>query len=200
MIDYFLMEDNQLIELIKKNSNAEACLQVLINRHSGLCVDMINHYCSRSHNQSTNEELIKDKDFQIYSSALKFDPNKGSKFSTYLGNEIKWKCLNIYNRSKSRKTIPVEENLINYFSYINQEPDETKSHSVFQDIINHAKSDKDERVGRIFELRYVEGKHNTVMPWKNISKQIGMSIQGCINIHDSALKKIKYKIRKEINE
>lgn len=200
MIDYFLMEDNQLIELIKKNSNAEACLQVLIDRHSGLCVDMINNYCARSHNQSTHEELMKDKDFQIYSSALKFDPEKGSKFSTYLGNEIKWKCLNIYNRNKTRKTIPVEENLINYFSYINQEPNESESHSIFQDIINHAKSDKDERVGKIFELRYVEGKHNTVMPWKNISKKIGMSIQGCINIHDSALRKIKHKIRKEINE
>ena len=38
------------------------------------------------------------------------------------------------------------------------------------------------------------------MPWKNISEKLKMSIQGCINIHDAAIKKFGNKIRKEIKE
>ena len=106
MIDYNLMNDDQLTASIQGNKDIEECLEVLINRHSGLCIDMINGYISQNYNETLRQELIKEKDYQIYHSALKFDPNRGSKFSTYLGNEIKWKCLNIYNKSKKRLSSP----------------------------------------------------------------------------------------------
>ena len=38
------------------------------------------------------------------------------------------------------------------------------------------------------------------MPWKNISEDLEMSIQGCINLHNSALAQFKSKIRKEIQD
>ena len=66
--------------------------------------------------------------------------------------------------------------------------------------MSQAKSHPDKRVWVIFNLRYIEGKKNTVMPWKNISEELNMSIQGCINIHDSALKQFTNKIRKELEE
>lgn len=193
-----LEDDNFLVESIKNNSNAEKCLEVLIDRHSGLCINMINGYMSRNHNDSLRQELIKEKDFQIYNSALKYNPEKGSKFSTYLGNEIKWKCLNLYNRDKRRKTVPVEEELINYFSYQNSE--NSIDNELFNNIINQAENHSDERIGKIFHLRYVEGNKNSVMPWKSISSIMDMSIQGCINLHNSALKQFRNKIRKEISD
>jgi RNA polymerase sigma factor (sigma-70 family) len=193
-----LEDDNFLVESIKNNSNAEKCLEVLINRHSGLCINMINGYMSKNHNDSLRQELIKEKDFQIYNSALKYNPQKGSKFSTYLGNEIKWKCLNLYNRDKRRKTVPVEEELINYFSYQNSE--NSIDNELFDNIINQAENHSDERIGKIFHLRYVEGSKNSVMPWKSISSIMNMSIQGCINLHNSALKQFRNKIRKEISD
>ena len=125
MIDYYRMSDEELIVLIKNQEDTEQCLDILISRHSGLCIEMINSYMSKNYNDSLRKELIKEKDYQIYSSALKYNPNKSSKFSTYLGNEIKWKCLNIYNRDKRRQTIPVEDNLIEYFSYSNKNTDTT---------------------------------------------------------------------------
>jgi len=193
-----LEDDNFLVESIKNNSNAEKCLEVLIDRHSGLCINMINGYMSKNHNDSLRQELIKEKDFQIYNSALKYNPQKGSKFSTYLGNEIKWKCLNLYNRDKRRKTVPVEEELINYFSYHNSE--KSIDNELFDNIINQAENHSDERIGKIFHLRYVEGSKNSVMPWKSISSIMNMSIQGCINLHNSALKQFRNKIRKEISD
>jgi len=196
MIDYNLEKDEDLVLNIKNNNESEKSLQILIDRHSGLCVDMINSYVNKNNNVSLRSELIKEKDYQIYISALKFNPTKGSKFSTYLGNEIKWKCLNIHNRNKKRQTIPVEETLIDYFSYISKDAEQT-DHDTFNSIIEYTKSHPDKRVAKIFNLRYVIGNNNSVMPWKKISKEIGMSIQGCINIHNSTLKKIKNKIRKE---
>jgi RNA polymerase sigma factor (sigma-70 family) len=197
MIDYNSTKDENLVKSIQENEETEKCLEVLINRHSGLCIDMINGYVSRQHNEGLRQELIKEKDYQIYQSALKFNPNKGSKFSTYLGNEIKWKCLNIYNKNKRRKTVQVEEELINYFSYDANSESKYCNKEIFSDIIDQASNHPDPRVGKIFHLRYVEGKENSVMPWKNVSSQIGMSIQGCINIHDMAIKKFGNKIKKE---
>jgi len=48
---------------------------------------------------------------------------------------------------------------------------------------------KDERVKKIFKMRYKSGTRLT--PWKKIAKNLGLSIQGCINIHNKHLQEIK---------
>ena len=194
-INYETMNDEGLVDQIQNQKNIEKCLDILIERHSGLCIDMINGYMSKTYNDSLRLELIKEKDYQIYKSALKFDPEKGAKFSTYLGNEVKWKCLNLYNKNKKRQTVPVEETMINYLHY---QYNQTNNNSeVYKNVMNQAAVHPDSRVGKIFDLRYRIGKNNSVMPWKNISEKLKMSIQGCINIHDIALNQFKHKIRKE---
>jgi DNA-directed RNA polymerase specialized sigma24 family protein len=197
--NYHKMQDEDLVEQIQKGHYTEECLNVLIDRHSGLCINLINGYVSKHHNDSLRQELIQEKDFQIYNSALKYKSDKGSKFSTYLGNEIKWKCLNIYNSAKRKPSIPVEENVIDYLSYHAKDKNSSEEdNEIFSTVISQSRKHPDERVGRIFQLRYVEGQNNNVMPWKKVSSHLGMSIQGCINIHDAALEFFKYKINKEI--
>ena len=44
-------------------------------------------------------------------------------------------------------------------------------------------------------MRYVIGEKNKVMPWKKISKELNMSIQGCINIHNSAIEEFKLELK-----
>ena len=46
-------------------------------------------------------------------------------------------------------------------------------------------------------MRYIIGERNKVMPWKKISEELNMSIQGCINIHNSTIDKIKTEINKD---
>jgi len=197
MKNYKTIKDEDLINFIKKNKDTEKCLKILIERHSGLCIDMVNSYICVKKHQSLRQELINEKDFQIYNAALKYDSTKGAKFSTYLGNEIKWRCLNLCNKIKRRATISVEENLIDYFNNNQSEhlAQKKESNDIFNEVLDLTKSERDSRIERIFYLRYVVGKNNSVMPWKNISKELGMSIQGCINIHDAAIKKIKNKIK-----
>ena len=48
---------------------------------------------------------------------------------------------------------------------------------------------KDERVKKIFKMRYKNGTRLT--PWKKIAKKLDLSIQGCINIHNKHLTEIK---------
>ena len=48
---------------------------------------------------------------------------------------------------------------------------------------------KDDRVRKIFKMRYCSDKKLT--PWKKIAKKLDLSIQGCINIHNKHLTEIK---------
>jgi DNA-directed RNA polymerase specialized sigma24 family protein len=200
MINYYKMRDEELVHLIKNEESTEKCLDILIERHSGLCIDMINSYMSKNYNDSMRQELIKQKDSQIYSSAMTYDASKNSKFSTYLGNQIKWKCLNIYNKDKKRKTVPVEDELIEYFSYCNKNStsEESSNSDLFSFVIKQAENHSDKRISKIFKLRYIEGSNNSVMPWRMISEELNMSIQGCINLHNSAMNQFRKKVIKEI--
>ena len=52
------------------------------------------------------------------------------------------------------------------------------------------KKEKDERVKKIIDMRY-NGPHNKLTPWRIIAEKLDMSIQGCINIHNRFINKIK---------
>jgi hypothetical protein len=36
------------------------------------------------------------------------------------------------------------------------------------------------------------------MPWRKICKEVDLSIQGCINVHDRGLKIIRDKLKREL--
>ena len=55
----------------------------------------------------------------------------------------------------------------------------------------------DKRVDKIFRLRYNGGKGNKLMSWKEVSKEVNLSIQGCINVHNSAIRHIQTKLQKD---
>jgi len=198
-MEYSKLSDEELVKNIKEDRNPQDNLSELINRHSGIYLEMINGYTTKSLNQSFRDEMLADKEYQIYASALKYNPEKGAKFSTYLGNETKWKCLNFYNKNKRHPSIPIQEELIDFFNYkfVEENSPNIIKNVIFQKIISKAKQHPDQRVGKIFHLRYVEGRNNTVMPWKYISSKLKLSIQGCINIHNTAIKQLQQSFNKE---
>ena len=198
-MEYSKLSDEELVKNIKEDRNPQDNLSELIDRHSGIYLEMINGYITKSLNQSFRDEMLADKEYQIYVSALKYNPEKGAKFSTYLGNETKWKCLNFYNKNKRHPSIPIQEELIDFFNYkfVEENSPNIIKNEIFQKIISKAKQHPDQRVGKIFHLRYVEGKNNTVMPWKYISSKLKLSIQGCINIHNTAIKQLQQSFNKE---
>jgi len=189
--------DIDLISSVQNGVDANKCLQELVNRHSGIYIDMVNNYMPQSMPFVSRTDLIDDKEYNIYKAVMKYDSTRGTKFSTHLGNETKWMCLNLYNKNKKYSQVEFDENFISSL-HDDEKPyqDEIKR-ELFNRVIDLAKEHPDDRVGTIFEMRYVIGNQNRVMPWKKIGEELNMSVQGCINIHNNTLEKFKTKLQKE---
>ena len=188
--------DEIIIQRLKLNPQDSPSLMELVDRHSGIFINMVTSYTPPT-SLSLREEIITDKTYYIYQAALKYNPNKGTKFSTHLGNEAKWMCLNIYNKNKKRPEVSVEEMVVELSEDFNS-PHSKKNldFDSFLSIMDIVKNFKDQRIYEIFSMRYIEGYKNKVMPWKMVSSRLNMSIQGCINIHDSTITKLQNKLKK----
>ena len=192
------LSDLELVERVKRGREPDASLKELVSRHSGIYISMVNNYSPppESRLASSREDLLSDKDYYIYQAALKYDESKKTKFSTYLGNETRWMCLNIYNKSKNSKEVPMDCYQPKPLSSL--DPDPKLDEEVLGRIIRLINKDPDSRVSKIFQMRYIEGVKNKVMPWNQVCKTVNLSIQGCINVHDKAITSIKKELKEEI--
>ena len=189
-----ILEDLQLVDNIKKDTKIEDSLQELIGRHTGIYLDIVNKY-TRNGNQTNRLDLIDEKDYNIYQAALKYEGDRGTKFPTFLGNKTKWICLNKFNKRKRDPQLSIDD--IRESDILRPKKEKLKKEDleVFSEAIKLSKTHKDKRVEKIFEMRYITGEKNKVMPWKKISEELNMSIQGCINIHNSAVEKFKIELK-----
>ena len=173
-----VQSDLTLINKIKEDNDEDSLLE-LINRHSGIYHTMVNQFMSHPQNQLEKVDLSEDKDSTIYSSAMSYDPMRKTKFSTHLANQTKWKCLNLLNKKSRTKEFFIDS----FIPQINKE----EAFSLFG---KYLEREKDERVKKIIDMRY-NGPHNKLTPWRIIAEKLNMSIQGCINIHNRFINKIK---------
>jgi hypothetical protein len=194
------MQDIDLIKKIQKeDGECNDELGELVDRHSGIYIDVVNRYTfTTPHNlHSLKDDLISDRALYIYKAALRFDESKKTKFSTFLGNEARWICLNQFNRNKHRRESTPLDVLINTLS----SEDEKKSltdRDILDKIFKLTKQSKDERVHKIFQSRYQYHTENKLTPWSIVSKKINLSIQGTINLHNKTINSIKQILKKEI--
>ena len=182
-----MADDLSLIEKIKTSKDEES-LKELIARHSGIYLQIVNQTISEQANVN-KYDIIDDKDLSIYEAALDFDPNRNIKFSTYLGNHVRWKCLNIYNKSKKYEYCDINtqsENLIDKDLI-----KEISNNEIIGKIFDLAEKNEDPRVSKIIHMRYKDCKRNKLTPWKKIAKKLNLSIQGCINIHHKFINETK---------
>jgi RNA polymerase sigma factor (sigma-70 family) len=187
------MTDLQLIKKIKK-SNCEKSLLELLSRHQGICNKMIQKYCNVCKNMGVSiSDLNTDKILITYRCALSFKPSKKIKFSTWLGNQMRYHCLNSIN--KKNKDLSMEEKNITYLIEKNQNINSNQNNTT-QDKINYINDIlsqmNDLRVKEIFNLRYFS--ENKLSPWYKISKKMNLSTQTAINIHNKALDFLNKKI------
>ena len=196
------LSDNQLIKNVKAHRVANDSIKEIINRHSGIFIDIVSSHFERGNFVKFGLELIEEKDYYIYQAVLKYDPTRKTKFSTFLGNEARWLCLNTYNKYK--KNAKLFNHKFNNLEFLikthTQEPDSDPiDMDSYNKILEIVATHPDKRVHKIFTLRYVDGKRNKVMPWKEVATRMTLSIQGCINIHNAAVNFIKTKLKKELD-
>lgn len=180
------------ISLIKKvKEGDEDSLNKLIERHSGIYLEMVNSVIPNNCDFIDKNDVIEDKNVYIYNAVMNFDESKNTKFSTYLGNETKWRCLNMFNRGTKYKYFDIDDFKEDKNFTEDNITKDICSKEIIQKIFTLAENHKDNRISRIILLRYKVGDGNKTMSWKNISKKLNISIQGCINIHDRFIEEIK---------
>lgn len=200
------VSDLTLIENIQRNRNRDLSLNELIQRHSGIYFSVVNKFFPEARQGASKLNIDRDlvydsKDYIIYQSALSFDKNRGAKFSTHVGNQARYFCLGQINKAKPM--VPFEKS-----EFENLFADETQVHerideSIASRVIDIIRNMEDERVFEIFKLRYLESKGERATPWSQIYKRIPhaktkkrhLTIQGCINLHNKAMKEIRRKIK-----
>lgn len=187
------MTDLQLVNNIKKY-DCEKSLLELSERHAGICNKMIQKYCKICSDVGVSlSDLNTDKLLVVYKSAKSFKKNKKIKFSTWLGNQMRYHCLNTLNNNS--KDISMENENIKFIAEKNQNINFSQENFT-QNKIEHVNEIlnqmHDPRMKQIFNLRYFS--ENKLSPWNKIGKKMNISTQTAINIHNKAVKFLNKKI------
>lgn len=182
-------DDNALVKCIKE-FNDEKALKTLIQKHSPLCNSLYKKYSGPIISSGIFlDDVVNEKDYVIYKSALSYDPDKKSKFSTWLYNQVRYQCLNCINDNKVY--LKVEDNVLNSLvEKNNHNKSNTNICDYITNIINHF---SDKRIKDIFTLRYSNARKK--MSWSKIAKSLDVSTQTAINLHNKAIEKLKFKIK-----
>lgn len=192
------LPDLTLVNNIKLDDDyTNEILKILSDRHSGLYVSTVMRISGNSI-PNLKEEMLDEKMYVLYNSAKNYDENRGSAFSTHFANEAKWNCL----KNKSKKSnieIPCEDSFIDTTLNAMGKVDRV---SISDDGFLHEKLMEeialidDERAKKIINLRYFSSDKKN-LSWKKVAKQVKLSIQGCINVHDKYIEQIKKNIKKK---
>jgi len=191
-----MIDEDLFIKEIQEEKNVESNLSKIIDKHSGIFVEMVKHYVPENSEYSNRDDLLSEKDYHIYKAVKSFDFSKNVKFVTHLGNQAKYLCLNTYNKNRKKPEINCDEIKLDWISFLSEEEHmsniiKSDSEELFKRINKYLAKHKDERVKKIFELRYFSYKDNKIKPWRLIYREIGMSIQGCINLHKKTIKELR---------
>ena len=138
------------------------------------------------------DDVLNDKDYIIYQSAKSFEPDRNTKFSTWLGNQVRYYCLNKINKNKKYVTTEDQE-----LSFLVEKGDKKEDGRELKDyLFNLLSKIKDKRIEKIFELRYFSQEEKR-MTWTIISNKINVSSQTAINLHNKGLSILRKKMKKE---
>jgi DNA-directed RNA polymerase sigma subunit (sigma70/sigma32) len=190
--DYQYLTDADLIKNIK-NNNCNDSMKELEDRHSGICYTMIKKYYNSMSSVGVDPiELAKEKDYVIFKSALNFDASRNIKFSTWLGNQMRFHCLNCMN--KNNTTISMENESIKNIMERNQVMNSTSllNKDNCEYIFNLLDQLKDKRIIEIFKIRYFSDKKT--VSWSKIGRKLKISTQTVINLHNKTLRFLKNKL------
>lgn len=183
--------DQQLIRRVQ-NKNCEESLKILINRHSPLCYKIYKKYTPSFNVKNIDlNEVYQQKDYIIYKTVISYKSNKKVKFSTWLGNQIRYQCLNAIN--KKEDIIYLEQKELQFLIDKNNTEDETsKLVELKEYIITLLDQLKDERISKIFNMRYFQ--NTSSQTWTKIGKKMKMSTQNAINLHNKGVQILKNKL------
>ena len=185
------IEDSTLVKRVKRKK-CNKSLKELIDRHSPLCYDIYKKYSAAMQSSGVClSDIYGEKDYIVYKSAVSFDPDKKTKFSTWLGNQVRYYCLNLINGNKH---ICVGDENLDFYVDQKTEQDKRDIAGEIDYIFNLLSQLHDKRIQKIFKLRYFHGAKNK-MPWVKVAKELEVSTQTAINLHNKGVEIIFKKVK-----
>jgi RNA polymerase sigma factor (sigma-70 family) len=187
--------DFNLIKNVKEKSCNDS-LKEIINRHSGICFSIGRKFLSNSN--ISIQELTDNKDWVIYSSVLSFDCDKGSKFSTWLANQVKFYCLNLKN--KTSRYVETEPDTIEFLvnQYYNSSTEKSNKKEIINTLFDILEQIKDENIKQAIHYRYFSNKNKT-LNYSEISKILHVTPQTVLNWHNKFIDLAKKKLTSKTN-
>lgn len=191
--------DLLLVDNIKNDKEVNDSLKVLTERHTGLFVKTLSNYYDVL-GSNNYYSFLGNKESIFFSAAKTFNEEKGTIFPTYLANTVKWTCLNSLNIKKKKisECLLPQEDLERLIVFDSKDiyKDESFDKEFFFNLIEKEISlINDDRAREIFRLRYFSLEKKNVS-WKIIGEKLGLSVQGCIDIHNRYAKCILKNIKK----
>jgi RNA polymerase sigma factor (sigma-70 family) len=186
------VSDNYLVERIRL-TNCEKSLEELIKRHTALCFKIIKRYASTFYaNNIDITEASTEKNLIIWNSAKSFSAEKNVKFSTWLANQVKYSCLNALNKKSKDRLISTEDEILDVLKEKSSEETDDNLFEFTNNILNQL---KDKRIKQIFSMRY--STQFKKPSWCIVAKQLKVSTQTAINLHNRGIDVLRKKIKSE---
>jgi RNA polymerase sigma factor (sigma-70 family) len=191
-IQWSFLSDNHLVERVKKRSCEKSLLE-LSERHSGLYFKILKKYTKSffANNIDINETAA-DKNLIIWNSVKSFSTDKNVKFSTWLANQTKYHCLNTLNKKSKDRLITTGDDILDY---LNEEEEPSGGTVLFEFIENILSQLKDQRIKKIFSMRY--SKEEKKPSWCVVASNLKISTQTAINLHNKGISILRKKITSE---
>ncbi len=179
----------ELIKEVKEHQSDEA-LKELIQLHSPLCYNIFKRYQPTIvASGACFQDICQEKDMVLYQAVMSYDPTLNTKFTTWLGNNIRYHCLSVIG--SENKELNNKEWLVDYYPDIDPQIEKKEITDTTEYIFSILREMKDERISKVFEHRYLTGE---VAPWHFVADKVGLSIQTAINLHEKGRKFLKGKL------
>lgn len=187
-----LFKDETLIKKII-NKQCSKSLQELVDRHCGMIFNIGKKYCNSCGLDIS--ELNDNRYWIVFNAAKSFNITKGSKFSTWLGNQVRFFCLNYKN--KNSKLVPIEnkqlEFFINNFSTNDEKKNQKEIINKITDLFNQI---SDPNTKNAIYYRYFYNKER-ILNYSEIAEILNVTPQTVLNWHNKFVRFAKKKLTKK---
>jgi RNA polymerase sigma factor (sigma-70 family) len=188
MVNYKQKSDEDLI-LDIKSQKCNLSLCELVDRHSGLCFSIGKKFMT---NCGLRLEDINDNKYLIiFNAANSFDVEKGSKFSTWLGNQVKFFCLNFKN--KNNKLLPTEDKTLEFLINECSKNKQDNQKEFIENIRDLFHKISDVNTKNAIYYRYFYNQER-ILNYSEIAKILKVTPQTVLNWHNKFIKYAKKKL------
>jgi hypothetical protein len=212
------LPEADLIVLVKTQQDS-AAFTILAERHAGIYLSVIIRYADAYPFAINRRDLEDDRIFNIHRFILDYDPTRGTKLSTYIGDRTDWMCKELLKRDRNN---PISAGTYgpsgavaltiggdtyatptgSEISLIDESPgarvvDIADRDIQIAEILEVAKRVvPDKRFTSILHLRHFNDTGPTSLSWRQIGTRVELSHEGARKLYNANLAVVKKHLMK----